>query len=78
MIAVKRFVQINQAGRQMVPLVCPLNFVQGFRCSQCPWGRLLAECHTPWAVPFCSLRKAAEEFDRHRCLQASDLLPVFQ
>ena len=59
-------------GRGMVPILCPLRFVQGYRCSRCPWARLLADCHTPWAVPVCDLASCCQEFDRHRCEGADD------
>src|SRR5712671_1492630 len=58
-------VQIQERG--MVPIFCPLRFVQGFRCSRCPWARLLPDCHTPWAVPACEVASCCRDFDRHTC-----------
>jgi hypothetical protein len=54
--------------RSMVPVVCPLRFVQGYRCSACPWATLLPDCHVPWAVPFCELVKCYRSFEEHRCV----------
>lgn len=61
-------VQIREAGRDLVPIICPLKFVQGYRCSRCPWARLLPECHMPWAVPFCQAIEVCREFEEHRCV----------
>lgn len=51
----------------MIPIVCPLKFVQGFRCSRCRWARLLPECHVAWAVPVCETRCVFAEFEQHAC-----------
>jgi len=58
-------VQIQERG--MVPIICPLKFVQGYRCSQCPWARLLMDCHTQWAVPVCEVEACCRDFDQHSC-----------
>jgi len=63
-------VQIQERG--MVPIFCPLRFVQGFRCSRCPWARLLPDCHTPWAVPACELASCCRDFDLHSCRMAEE------
>jgi hypothetical protein len=65
-------------GRAMVPIVCPLKFVQGYRCNRCPWARLLPECHTPWAVPLCEEEAACEAFRQHRCVKPDRQLVVIQ
>jgi hypothetical protein len=62
---VSSLVQIQERG--MVPIFCPLHFVQGFRCSRCPWTRLLPDCHTAWAVPACEVASSCAAFDRHSC-----------
>jgi hypothetical protein len=51
----------------LTPVVCPLGFVQGYRCSQCCWATLLPDAHVPWAVPFCYQVKAQKEFLHHTC-----------
>ena len=58
-------VQIRERG--MVPIFCPLRFVQGFRCSRCPWVRLLPDCHTAWAVPVCEVDSCCRDFELHSC-----------
>ena len=63
--------RITPAGRAMVPIVCPLKFVQGFRCSRCPWARLLPDCHVAWAVPVCETRCVAADFEQHTCASAN-------
>jgi len=60
-------VLIQVQERAMVPLICPLRFVQGYRCSECPWATLLTECHVPWAVPFCELVNCRRRFEEHQC-----------
>ena len=65
-----RLHRITPAGREMVPIVCPLKFVQGFRCSRCPWARLLPECHVAWAVPVCEERCLLADFEQHACTTA--------
>lgn len=62
-----RLTQIQPAGREMLPIVCPLKFVQGYRCSHCPWARLLTDCHVAWAVPVCEERCMLADFDQHQC-----------
>lgn len=64
--------RIQPAGREMVPIVCPLKFVQGYRCSLCPWARLLPECHVAWAVPVCEERCVLAAFQQHTCRSAAD------
>ena len=51
----------------LTPVVCPLGFVQGYRCSQCCWATLLPDAHVPWAIPFCYQVKAQKEFLHHTC-----------
>jgi hypothetical protein len=51
----------------MVAVVCPLGFVQGYRCSNCCWAKLLPDAHVPWAVPFCYEVMAKKEFAAHKC-----------
>jgi hypothetical protein len=48
-------------------VVCPLGFVQGYRCSKCCWAKLLPDAHVPWAVPFCYQVRAQKEFLAHDC-----------
>ena len=67
-----RLHHIQPAGREMVPIVCPLKFVQGYRCSRCPWARLLSECHVAWAVPVCEERCMLADFRQHTCQDAVD------
>jgi hypothetical protein len=52
---------------EMMAVVCPLGFVQGYRCSNCCWAKLLPDAHVPWAVPFCYEVMAKKEFAEHRC-----------
>jgi hypothetical protein len=74
-----RLVNIEEAGRELVPIVCPLKFVQGYRCNQCPWARLFPECHTPWAVPFCHLLQICRAFEEHQCMAPeAEVLKVLQ
>ncbi len=70
--------QIIPANRAMVPIVCPLKFVQGYRCSNCPWARLLPECHTRWAVPVCEEDDACRAFHAHTCITSDQQLPILQ
>ncbi len=63
-------VQIHERG--MVPIFCPLKFVQGYRCSRCPWARLLPDCHTAWAVPVCELASCCRDFDLHQCVMPEE------
>jgi hypothetical protein len=62
---------IPRERAEMQPVVCPLGFVQGYRCSQCCWAKLLPEGHVPWAVPFCYQVLAQREFQSHQCEQNS-------
>ncbi|MEO6119936.1 MAG: hypothetical protein ABIP12_04535 [Terriglobales bacterium] len=72
--------RITPAGRAMLPIVCPLKFVQGFRCSRCPWARLLPDCHVAWAVPVCETRCMAADFKQHTCETANreEPFPILQ
>jgi hypothetical protein len=69
---------ILPVGRVMVPIVCPLKFVQGYRCSNCPWARMLLECHVPWAVPVCEERALCEVFELHECPKTAEQLVILQ
>jgi hypothetical protein len=70
-------VQVHE--RVMLPVTCPLRFVQGYRCSLCPWATLLPDCHVPWAVPFCELVKCQRRFAEHNCITREEsLLRVLQ
>lgn len=48
-------------------VVCPLGFIQGYRCTRCCWAKLLPDAHVPWAVPFCYQVLAQKDFLAHRC-----------
>ncbi|MCU1311367.1 MAG: hypothetical protein JWO20_2492 [Candidatus Angelobacter sp.] len=70
--------QIAPVGRVMIPIVCPLRFVQGYRCSNCPWARMFPECHVQWAVPICEERELTEVFQSHECNRTPEQLVVLQ
>lgn len=51
----------------LTPVLCPLGFVHGYRCTGCSWALLFPDCHVAWSVPFCYQMHAKSAFEAHRC-----------
>jgi len=46
---------------------CPLGFVHGYHCGRCSWALLFPDCHVEWAMPFCYVVRARQQYAEHAC-----------